>query len=645
MKLGSPGYIQKLALQPDGKLVLVGYFGYVNGVIRNGVARLNGDGSLDESFDPGIGIPPNTDGWIRELAILSDGKILLGGVFRFRSNDGVERRLIARLNSNGALDPTFRGDTEAPVQSIGFLSGGKLLVENSFWDNDDWVTGLSLLNENGSLSADFGPPGLSITGPRGTWLIDKMLRTPDQRIIVAGSLRRINGTAVNGIARLNSDLSIDRTFNDSSAASDGPNAGVEMPGTVRTIKVQRDGKLLIGGDFIRVNQTRRENIARLNRDGSTDISFNSSAAPENTVFAIALQDDGKLVIQGSGYPNGRNVLARLNPDGSKDANFHPVLKGTTWVEIYDIAIQDKKILFAGRFDTVGDTITGGLARLNEDGTLDRSFSRSTIGIRSMAMLRNRTVLVSGVIANSDEGLIRLDQDGNVDSSFATLILQGSFSTPVSTMSEYPDGRVLLAGDFTAINGVVRNRIARLNADGAVDGVFAPGVGPDIEVKALAFESAGGILIGGRFNRVSGIPRDCVARLHPDGTLDPTFDPGSGIDGTRERAVYALATDPDGTIVIGGHFQGYNGIPRNGIARILGGQSRSRLRLLRPSLSGSEFAVFALTEEGKNYVLEFKTSLTESVWKTISSFSGDGKEKRISDPTANVQQRFYRVRSE
>ncbi|RMH34509.1 MAG: hypothetical protein D6687_03815, partial [Acidobacteria bacterium] len=127
-----------------------------------------------------------------------------------------------------------------------------------------------------------------------------------------------------------------------------PNVGNN---TVFAIAIEPDGQILIGGSFTSVGGQTRNRIARLNPDGSLDTSFNPNA--NGTVFAIALEPDGQILIGGSFTSVGgqtRNRIARLNPDGSLDTSFNPDANNT----VSAIAIEpDGQILIGGSFTSVG----------------------------------------------------------------------------------------------------------------------------------------------------------------------------------------------------------------------------------------------------------------------------------------------------
>src|SRR5690606_5239549 len=92
-----------------------------------------------------------------------------------------------------------------------------------------------------------------------------------------------------------------------------------------------------------------------------------------------------------------------------------------------------------------------------------------------------------------------------------------------------DGKVVIGGAFSSINGTVRDRIARLNTDGSLDTTFNPGTGANDLVTSISIQSDGKIIIGGWFIFYNGTAIKRIARLNTDGSLDNTFDPGTGAD--------------------------------------------------------------------------------------------------------------------
>jgi uncharacterized delta-60 repeat protein len=215
--------------------------------------------------------------------------------------------------------------------------------------------------------------------------------------------------------------------------------------------------------------------------GALDTGFDPGTGTSNTVQAVALQRDGKVLV--GGYFTqvdgvARNNIARLNADGVLDTNFDPGTGANGLV--YAVASQpDGKVLIGGVFTQVNGVERNSIARLNANGSLDTTFDPGT---------------------------------GANDQVWAVAIQS--------------DGKVLIGGDFTQVNGVGRGRIARLNPDGSVDTSFDPGAGANWQVFAVALQLDGKVLIGGNFVLVNGASRPYVARLNADGSLDTNFDPGT-----------------------------------------------------------------------------------------------------------------------
>lgn len=293
-------------------------------------------------------------------------------------------------------------------------------------------------------------------------------------------------------------------------------SGMGANNDIFAIALQPNGKILISGQFTSFNTTNRSRIARLNADGSLDLSFDPGLGADGDVYAVALQPDGKVLIGGAftkvnGFSSA--FVARLQTNGLPDPGFRAT--NTVNDQLRALAVQpDGKILIAGRFTTVAGQSRNRIARLNEDGSLDVSFNPGS----------------------------------GANNHIRALALQ-------------PDGNVIVAGQFTKFDGVSQNRIARLTSDGALDQTFEPGAGPDDEVRALALAPDGSIYLDGDFEFYNGLPRSPIARLFHNGSLDPAF---KTID-AEDDVVRAIAVQPDGKVWIGGSFAMAGGATRSNIA--------------------------------------------------------------------------------
>ena len=285
--------IETMVLQSDGRILIGGLFGTINGVSRTSVARLNSDGSLDPSF--GVVFPDGFQGQIvYSILPLDNGQILIGGQVSFiwmENGLNVYRRSIVRLNSNGTHDRSFGinntgfSDTLGAVRAI-VLNNNKIIIGGEFTrlNGDNTKLRLGSLNLDGTLDSSFNAPANSIV-----W---SMAKQEDGRIVVGGSFSTISGVNRRGVARIVNG-SLDTSFN--------PGLGATIGG-LRSVITQPNGKVIIGGNFTSFDGANYTGIARLNTDGSPDISFKPVLMREGGgvfVTALGLQPDGKVLIGGS----------------------------------------------------------------------------------------------------------------------------------------------------------------------------------------------------------------------------------------------------------------------------------------------------------------------------------------------------------
>jgi uncharacterized delta-60 repeat protein len=344
-------------------------------------------------------------------------------------------------------------------------------------------------------------------------------------------------------------------------ASGSPNPWAEP--RVASVAVQVDGKVLVGGHFLILGGQACTNMGRLIADGTAD-PFRFEPGPSDLVSLLAVQSDGKILLGGEfsemfGVPMG--PLARLDADGQPDFGFFPHVRGGT---VFSIALQaDDKILVGGRFFMVGLELHDRLARIDADGSVDSGFNPSADDhVYALTVQPDGKILVGGKFTTleypwSSMNLGRLNADGSLDREFGARV-EGRYSC-VFSLAVQADGKILVGGSFSALGGQPRANIARLNADGTVDGAFNPGANGS--VSCLALQADGKILVGGSFTELGGQPRSNIARLNPNGTLDNQFDPGA--NGT----VSCLALQADGKILVGGYFTTLAGQPRDCIGRL------------------------------------------------------------------------------
>jgi uncharacterized delta-60 repeat protein len=297
----------------------------------------------------------------------------------------------------------------------------------------------------------------------------------------------IDGAGVDGgegdlvsrnVRRYNSDFTLDETF--SAPAFESGSSGF-----VRDAVEQSDGKLVIVGHFININGTSVGKIARLNSNGSLDSTFNFEGVGfNNHAFVLKLLSNGSFLVGGqfSAY-NGQDIVnsspvgsfVKLNSDGSLDTSFSAAL---------DYHVFAINVLSSGKI-YVGGNFTNKLIRLNSDGTTDETFDVGTgfdNRVSSIEVDSNDKVIVGGWFdayngSPCSRGIVRLNTDGTLDSGFET---EGaglnSTEGVVQCLAIQPDGKIVVGGWFNQYDGNRQGHIIRLNTDGTKDSTFVTGYG-------------------------------------------------------------------------------------------------------------------------------------------------------------------------
>lgn len=550
---GANNEIWTHSIQNDGKIIIGGNFTSYDGTNRNSIARLNTDGTIDSTFNPGIG----ANSYVMTTSIQSDGKIIIAGIFD--SFDGFSINRIARLNIDGSLDNSFDPGLGAneEVSTSAIQSDGKIIIGGEFTSYNGIPTNrIARLNTDGSLDISFN------TGQGANASVNSISIQSNNKIIISGNLYTYNGIPIKRIVRLNTDGLIDNTFNTT--------VGVNL--TIEHTSIQSDGKIIIGGIFTFFNGISVNRIARLNQDGTLDISFNPGLGANDIIFSTSVQNDGRIIIGGylTDFNNvPRNKIARLNSDGTLDTSFDSG-QGTVGPINTISILSNGKIIASGFFSAYNGSTLNRIVRLHANGILDTAFHFGTGAnavILTTAIQANGRILVGGKLTRFNniinKYIVRLNTNGSIDTSFN----QGTGANNyVNSISIQTDGKIIIGGNFNSFNGVVTNRIARLNTNGTIDNTFNIGTGANggfNGIYSTLIQSDGKIIIGGDFTSYNGNPINCIARLNTDGTLDPSFNPGTGTN----NKVRTITIQSDGKIIIGGDFTSYNGTGRNYIARL------------------------------------------------------------------------------
>lgn len=583
---GKSAVIKKIAHSPDGKIMVCGNINFYHGASVNNIVRLNVDGTLDTSFNPGTIFSSS----VTTFALQPDGKVLVSGTG--------SSTLFKRLNEDGSVDTTFNIPFVYNAQCIAIQSDGKILAGS---DSQTFQDKLIRLNANGSIDSSFDsqattiistrciiiePGGKIIVGgdptavldapslvrlnPTGTIdntfssavfsQINTLARQPDGKIIVGGKLRYNSdlGDAHN-LARITTNGQLDVSFE---------------PGDVDFLEVyasaiREDGKILIGGRFLQYNQNQANNIACLNLDGTIDENFDSGTGFNYHIYALDAYA-GNTFFAGGDYSFYNDIdidsLVRINSDGSLNPEFAVGSLVYSAIGKPALSLQtDDKIIVAGSFDHYDNMLTRGLIRFNSDGSEDTSLDTGSgfkLGndsglVRAAAIQSDGKIILGGSFRDYNGSavinMIRINSNGSIDNTF-TNGSQANLDYNVHKVLIQPDGKILIAGSgYSSWN---TDKIIRFNSDSTLDVSFSMTVFNGT-VEAIMLQPDGKIILGGKFTTCNTLPAPHIIRLNPDGTIDTTFNTGTGFSNSSDY-VNCLALQQDGKIIAGGYLRNFNG---------------------------------------------------------------------------------------
>jgi uncharacterized delta-60 repeat protein len=518
-------------------------------------------------------------------------------------------------------------------------------------------------NANGSITSQLARLIVNIAvadsfDPQPNFWVSTLAVQRDNRIVAGGGFNSLGGQIHVALGRVNVDGTVDQGF----APALDPNA------LALSIALQPDGRILIGGDFTVHRGLIPKNIGRFLSDGTVDNTFNPSA--NGWVNSVTTQPDGKILVGGNYVilnGNPRPGIGRLNLDGTLDESFNPILEGVTQC----LAVQaDGKIIAAGEFSSLDShPYHNVVVRLNADGTRDTSFTPPTHPANSaayaLALQPDGKILIGGwpVFEQGGEmraNLARLNADGTLD-----LLFKATFDSGTGCVAVQADGKIVVGGGYSMVNGQRRDHLARLNADGSLDDTFNPGVNGN--VTALLVQSDGAIVVGGGFTVLAGQPRRYLGRLIVYDAPNIIVPPQSMTAEVGASATFAVRVNGfapqsfqwmlDGTNVLDGctntvlrlselqftHTGAYSVAITNAIGGVT---SAPALLNVIPAVTRRPVpAINLLGEAGSFLTLEYANELSPApVWLALDSVSLNSTSEWYFDLSAPLStQRFYRAR--
>lgn len=671
------GSVTRLMLQPDGAIIIGGAFNRVGSHHSRRLARLLPGGAFDSSFNVGSG----ADDTVLSLLVQPDGRILVGGRFdKFNNHDRpglvrlerngavdltfhpdfdanssatIEAMTLADRNSfyvtgafvleggrhvNSGFARLFFGQMEPLADTVSF--GSRVYNESldaesvSVWivrkgnaadslevsyrtDPGSAKAGIDYEHSEGTVVFSQGEsarkitipllPGTPAHGSRAFYVsifpdgeTESLMTTVQLRdngekgyLRFTGPVRRVSGRA--DVV----DIDILRTGGFSGVASveaytteGSAKAGIDFESVTKRVEFEGDDRVAtvrvpllrparaqgtrsfqIGLRFateaglLRSVRSRNVVIHYEDSPGTLDVDFDPVTLDGNFTRGLVRLKGGDLLVSRAGdFPSSRHwpwQVVRLTPNGAlTEEPFLPLLLDGFAREI---GLQgDGQVYLGGNFNRVGNLSVDGEVLLDSDLMPNHLFT--------FDYPESFGGYWPGVLAYQPDGRVievqwnvrRLLPDGSLDDSF---VITEEVRRQLPGMAfgcalVQPDGKIVLGGAPTFMSA----SIIRLHPDGSIDSSFDPGEGSDLTIYAMVMQPDGRIIIGGDFAEYDGRKVDGIARIYPDGSLDESF--ASGVDGS----VGHLLLLPDGKFLAGGVFQRAGGLHRAGLARFLGDES-------------------------------------------------------------------------
>jgi uncharacterized delta-60 repeat protein len=669
----SPNITEVLALQ-NGSVVVSGNFDVYNEEPVANILVFNGDGTSDQSFDAGTGFFDDDES-LPPLELVEDaqGRLLACGAFNTYNGTSIDG--VCRINTDGTLDASFSENFDVvpppaggeTIFALELLPDGRIALGGNFGGVDEFSSrGAVLLNSDGTLDESFDLPesGFDV-GFGSTNAIRSLEYHPSGVLFIGGRFSELGSTLQVNYTAVNPDGSINEVF--------APLIGAS--GQVNSILAATTDEVVFGGAFEYVEYRNNRSIFKLGADGAPVESFARGSSFSQFATAVEpVPNTTDIYVAGyfSHYKDKhQGFIVRLDDQGNLVQDFDPGigLRGvnTNISGAFTLEVQeDGKPLIAGEFTTYdGDLEIPRFIRLNSDGSLDETFDIGGVGANftfggynDLEVDSQGRIYIGGGFfqwnGQTANRIVRLNPDGSLDETFDSGVGPNG---PVETIAIDDQDRVYIAGDFEFYGGESTTRVTRLNADGSRDEAFAPEMfnfnpttvrqlvyrngnilvagaieltdNPGVEYGVIALDEDGNPVddfnpyVGGNVDLLSvdpfgrillglGTGSGSLIRLEEDGTVDPTWESGTGFEfGFLED----IGVGTDGSLYAVGIFTAYNGVGRQYIAKIINDEANGM-----DNQSKATFSAYPNPSDNQvTLALE-----DEDLFKPLRIFSSDGK---------------------
>jgi uncharacterized delta-60 repeat protein len=396
------------------------------------------------------------------------------------------------------------------IKDLAKINDRYIVGGNFNYFNNAKADNIAMLSSNGSRDFTFASSiSTGINSSIQTVAIDS-----NNKILIGGDFTSYNGIPINSLIRLNYDGSIDTSLSAVSGVG-----GFENLAEINTVTIDNNNKILIGGYFGTYNNIRSTKFIRLNYDGSIDTSLSAVSGDgilrfntPDRVRSIFIDNNNKIVI--GGYITTYNSIhcgkfIRLNHDGSIDTTLSAVsgnsrFPSATFDTRAIIHGLNSSYIIGGYFTTYNNQNNYGLIRLNYDGSVDTSLSAvpgqnrfsDSPTVNTVVLQPDSKIVVGGDFTEYNyqdyNRIIRLNYDGSIDTSFT---VGTGFNNSVNKILLLDNGKLLIGGYFTSYNGQNVRGLALLNSDGTLDTTAQEKFISRIKYKVTAFPGAINISTG------------------------------------------------------------------------------------------------------------------------------------------------------
>lgn len=523
--------VNSINIQNDGKIIVTGDL-FLNTGLTNGLIRLNSDGTTDTTFSN-----QSINHSITDAILLGNGKIMIAGNYLNEYNNTTINK-IARINSNGQLDTTFSISEEFDFNSFSAQNQNSVLIGGLF-QNKEIIKKFSQTGVPDNSMSFFVP----LTGLNGA--VREIKAMANGQFMILGDFTQFNGNSAKQLIRTDSEGNRDMGFVlDESVSS--------------TIKIedfdfQPDGKIIV---WYTVPGLNGSNLLRLNTNGSVDGGFQNviEAYFTNLLNGFTVLPDGKIFAYGSNvnesYPT---IIARFNQDGSFDDSFNldPFFSTVSYCLADTAEIQeDGKILVSLFYaENVGDLFQTKIFRLNPDGSIDYGFDsvNFNLDVHEIRIQNDGKIIAGGYFGGSNPygdfpffGVARLNQDGSLDYGFDPNSPDWIIKRVDDMLIQEEEQKVVVIGNFQMTDGSRLNGIVRFDmTDGSIDPNFESYFFPATVGKAgtIALQSNNKIWVGSGIRKYKETRKNFLFRIYGEGF---THVP----DGNFEQALINLGLDDE-----------------------------------------------------------------------------------------------------